>query len=518
MRGRLISLPRPLHVLAGLATGGLLFLSFPPVNCWPLAWVACVPLLVLTARHPAKSVVPAYLGGALFFIAGIEWVRHGNFYGMLLLGLFLGLYLAAFAMAAGLVRRRVAVPLGLLAPVVWVALEAVRSNFMTGFPYLLLGHTQIDTRRLIQVIDVTGVYGVSFIVMAVNGFLADVLMLRAKRRVLATALSGALAAAGVAGAMVYGQHRVQDVHVEDGPEVCVVQINTPQSVKNRWTLDAAELAFSDYARSTYFARKQAQTPSPLVIWPETALPDCYNDSSSEWISELTIKLERLMRVNEIDRMLIGMAAQDLKSSGREVFNSAIYILGKPGVYERYDKMHLVPFGEYIPLAKLLFFLKQVVPYEQPFSMGRDYKIFEHDGRTFAVVICYEDIFPGLVRRFVSRGAEFLVNISNEGWFYESAEADQHLAIARCRAIECRRGMVRATNSGISCLIDPLGRVVKAVEKNGRTKLVDGWLTGRVPLCSGQTVYVRVGDAFALACCAAFACLAVLAWLARPRPA
>ena len=495
--------PRLFDLACGAGSGLMLFLSFHPADLSFLSWVAVVPILLLAARGPGRAAIPAYVGGAIWFLGGLEWARHATLPGMILLGLFMALYLAAFALAAGILRQRLKVPLAILAPVLWVTLEAIRSNIMTGFPYLLLGHTQIDNLALMQILDITGVYGVSFVIMSCNGLLADVILARKARSYKPAAVSAAIAAAALGCALIYGHRRLGTVKILPGPEVCLVQVNTPQDVKNTWTYEAAGYAMQKYIKSTYYSLQAAEDPGPLVIWPESALPGCYNNLKSPLIYSMRSSLNGMLRANGIRRLLIGMNSFKAEGDQSQIFNSAIYFDGRHDKYERYDKIHLVPFGEYVPLSRLLFFVKGIVPYEQAFSAGSDYKLFDYNGHTFAVVICYEDVFPGLVRRFVAEGAEFVVNISNEGWFYESAEADQHLAIARCRAIENRIGVVRSTNSGISCLIDPVGRVSKKiVDKAGKAKLVEGWLTGRVSLGDGgATIYTRFGDLFAVLCIA-----------------
>lgn len=498
------------RMLLGAASGLMLYLSFPPASVYLLAWVAALPLLWLAAQDPRKALLPGYAAGATFFILGLAWVRCATYAGWIVLALFLGLYVMAFAVVSGFLRRRTHLPLAIIAPAVWVTLEAVRSNVMSGFPYLLLGHSQIDDVRLMQVIDVTGVYGVSFIVMAANGLLAEVLLATVTRRLAATVASALVVAAALVVAFSYGQHRLATLQTRTGPEVCIVQANIPQEIKNsmsrRETYDFFTSVLVKHIKLTRDCLNESEyintpnSPQPLVIWPETAVPGPFNDISSLWTLELRSNIDiAVLKDFNVNSLLLGVTSMDVVDGKKFAFNSAVHVRGRCDNSQRYDKMHLVPFGEYIPLPWLLFPLRPLVPIELPFSEGNEYTIFEHEGEKFAVVICYEDVFPGLVRHFVGRGADFIVNISNEGWFFTTAEADQHLAIARCRAIENRIGLVRATNSGISCLIDPAGRVEKVIQQDGQTKLVQGWLSGHVTLGSRDAAYTRIGDAFALGC-------------------
>jgi len=519
MKSKVFQKPRLGHLLCGVASGLMLYLSFPPADLSFLAWIAAAPILWLAAEDPKKAVVPAYAGGAIWFLGGLAWVRHATGPGMILLGLFLAVYLVGFAVVTGVLRRRLAAPLAIIAPIVWVSLEGIRSNFMTGFPYLLLGHTLVDSPALVQILDVTGVYGASFVVMSCSGLVAEIAIARRAHSLKPTAISLAIVAAAVATALIYSHHRLKTLKTRPGPEVCVVQPSIPQDIKAEWTSERLLDTMARYERLTSACLENAEAPSPLLIWPESALPGFYNEVETSWISFVRKKLNNIMRENKIERFIIGMNTSDRGPDGelRDMFNSALYLHGHYDDYERYDKIHLVPFGEYVPLARLLFFIRGVVPYEKPFAAGSKYKLFDYNDHKFGILICYEDVFPGLVRRFVAGGAEFLVNISNEGWFFMSAEAEQHLAIARCRAIEARVGMVRATNSGISCLIGPDGRVEKIIEKDGRTKLVAGSLAGRVTLGSAPpTLYTRFGDVFALLCIAGGITAAAAAFRRNPR--
>jgi len=528
MKLHLIEKPSWREIAWGALSGVLLLLAFPSTGAWPFAWIALAPLLRLCASNPRRSIIPAYAAGLIWFAGGLAWVRHATVAGFVLLGPFLALYMVAFVLITGGVRRAARLPLALIAPPVWVTLEAVRSNIMTGFPYLLLGHTQIDNLRLMQILDVTGVYGVSFIIVAVNALLAEFpLFISAKLRSTlrertglpfssrAFAASLALTVCAIAGMMLYGGKRIEGLETRPGPEVCLVQANVKQDVKIAWTSEMRKEVLARYEELTARSRAAAETDHPLVIWPESAVPGFYNEVDPQ----VRNCIGRLMREQDFSRFLVGMNYAIADRQRTLLLNSALYFDGDPYVFERYDKIHLVPFGEYVPLSKLLFFVRNVVDYVGVFSAGTEYKLFDHKGCTFAVVICYEDVFPGLVRRFVNKGAQFLVNISNEGWFLRSAELDQHLQIARCRAIENRVGLVRCTNSGISCLIDPAGRVEDVIkDENGCTKLIAGWLTGRVTLGSGRkTFYTRWGDLFAIACIMATLALCVGVWLRQRKP-
>jgi len=505
-------------MLLGLLSGLLLFASFPPLGFFPLAWVAAVPLLWLLARKPDEAAAPAFLAGVVFFIPGLEWIRHATLGGMIVLGLYLAIYVAAFALAAGFIRKRLRLPMAVIAPILWVTAETVRANILTGFPYLLIGHSQINILPLMQVLDITGVYGVSFIVMSFNGFIADLLAAApAERRIKAGVVSGAVSLVLIAAALVYGFHRLNTIEMEDGPMMTIIQPNIPQDIKNKYTWELAQNSLELHENLTGQALRELREShdqlgenEPLVIWPETALPGRYNNATEDWTRVLRKRIDALLKHRKLPfrHLLSGFATVESDGERPIPFNSAIFITGTAQQYKRYDKIHLVPFGEYIPLQSLLPFMKTIVPLELPFSSGSEYVLFEFDGYSFGTVICYEDVFPYLIRNFVRDGARFIVNISNEGWFYNSAEADQHLDIARCRAIENRVGLVRCTNTGISCLIAPDGRITDMIEQDGRCKLVRGHLSGRVMLGNGPTFYTKAGDILAWLCAAATLALLV----------
>ena len=503
--------------LAG-ATVLLLVAPYMPVGgapLAPLAFVALVPFAALLERTSLpRMLLLSYLTGVAFFCVGIGWLASTTVIGWLALCLYLALYFALTAVGVRAVRRLIGLPMALALPMAWTSAEFIRAWLLTGLPWLQLGHTQNEWVTLVQVADVAGVYGVSFIIAAINGLIFDALC--AARIAKASTEDGrwqrvAWMAAGVAAMLGadlgYGLFRLHTTQLTPGPKLAVVQANIPQDVKHDPSMEARRRSFDTHIALsrlalTGHASSTDDKPVDLIVWPETMIPGVLNDDTDPWSAEMRQRLTELARRGRC-RLLVGGTCIPGGTDGETVYNSAYYIDPVGGAdrpVERYDKMHLVPFGEYVPLKRLLWFLLPVVPYEMGFSPGEVATTFDLVGSRFGVFICFEDIFPQLVGQFFGseREVDFLINISNDGWFGDSFELDQHLAITRFRAIENRIGIVRATNTGISAFIAPTGRVHSVLEQDGRRRLVAGYLVDRVMLDARRTLYTRWGDAFAWA--------------------
>ena len=595
-------LRRCLLVLVPCAVSGVVLrLSYPVPGWFPLAWVALVPWLV-TVRNGSRRA--AVWGSAVMGLTGaglgLSWQYIVTVLGGAMLTVYVGFYFVLFACLVRTAHRRLRVPFVLAAPAVWVGCEYLRSFALTGFPWLLLGHTQQPFHALVQVSDLFGAYAVSFIVMAANALAADAAGAWRSRQRLVVRLAGGglLVAALVVGALGYGRWRVARLRNPVGPRVGIVQGNIPQEVKNDLSIETICDLFAKHLATTFRLEAEAGDEAlDLVVWPESMVqwalnhedPQDYRDENAPVMREAAAEngvplpagvapdfrsllwwLAGRMRAPVLvggharigcDDTFDAPAAGTIQSASDSeiVLGDLVYplpdfhdaISGKTAVrrvlvragqqvsrgeplvryesivynsgylfrpdgprepVERYDKLHLVPFGEYVPLDGLLWFVRQAVPYAKGFTSGERATLFEVAGHRFGVLICFEDVFPRVVRRFVVRpdgGADFLVNISNDGWFKGSHELDQHLAMTTFRAIEFRTGIVRCTNTGISCVIAPDGRIQTMVRgSDGRAKEVRGVAIARVRLRTGLTFYARHGDMLARVCLA----LAALAFL------
>jgi len=488
-------------VLSGL----MLTAGFPHWDIHPIAWGALLPLFFALRGVTSKQAFWwGYLCGMVHFLTTLYWIRHVIFYygglaaplaiGVLvLLCGYLALYPAVFAWVSRRWEDRAALwVLGL--PSVWVTLEWVRAHALTWFPWANLGYTQTGFATLIQVADVTGVYGVSWLLVLANTVLMSILWWKPSRAgivVLTLCLAGVL---------WYGSLRIEEVRrIQEGFEswsAAVVQGNIDQSVK--WDPAFQQETLRRYRELSL--RAAGHDPAPdLIVWPETSAPFFYGSAPN-----LTRQLNEM--IAEIGRpILFGSPALTRVDGEVRLQNRAYLVDGSGAVLGSYDKRHLVPFGEYVPLQKLLFFVRRLVEAAGDFIPGIDSAPMVWSGRNLGILICYEGIFPALARETVRKDAAALVIITNDAWYGPTSAPYQHLEMARWRAIEFRRPVLRAANTGVSAIFDSLGRECGRIPLDEPGQLV-------CPVRSGpiETFYARWGDVFAWLCVAGSLVGAVLA--------
>lgn len=480
---------------------GLLVASlFPPFQFEILAWIALVPLLwVLEGKKPHEAFMLGLVSGLVSFGIIIWWVKismatYGGLPAALAwlitaaLALYLALYPALFAYFMARIHAGGTVLTFLIAAPLWVTLELLRAYFMTGFPWALLGYSQYRHLHIIQIADLVGVYGVSFFIVFVNAAIWHFFRFpRKSPYILVVGVS--LVTATVWG---YGYLRLQEVPIETSGEsraVGIVQGNVDQSVKwsPKWRkgiLDKMEKLTTELRGR--FPTGESSAP-PLIVWPEAAAPLVYGRYAHE-----KRNLGRIAKDSN-SHLLFGVIGKREVKQGPKLTNSA-YLLSPEGAEAgRYDKMHLLPFGEYVPLAKLLFFVKKLVPVIGAFRFGEKPVIFDAEEGKFGVLICFEVIFPRVVRRMAN--AQFLVNITNDAWFGKTAASEQHLSMVAFRAVEFRMPIVRSANTGISAVIDPTGAI------RVRSPLFEEWIHADVISLKKEhsSVYARAGDMFAYIC-------------------
>ncbi|MDL1889842.1 apolipoprotein N-acyltransferase, partial [Nitrospirales bacterium NOB] len=427
---------------------------------------------------------------------------------MLLLTVYLGLYLAIYA--AGLCWIRSAFPtLGFLpAPFLWVSLELIRTYVLTGLPWVLFGYSQYQTLSIIQLADHFGVYGVSFLLVLVNAALAETILwsIKAYRGFQRHSFpwpSAAAAVAGVGMALFYGVtllSAADQVPVRT-LSVGVVQPNVEQAQK--WDVAFRQETMGRFARLTADLGPDVD----LIVWPEAATP---------FVFELEPQYRAIVSdmAQQADApLLFGSPALRRYPDGRPFLLNSAYLLATEGqILGRYDKQHLVPFGEYIPFHNsLLFFLDKLVEGIGDFEAGPGPTLLMFKPREkvppmaaaatapdfhvkFGVVICYEVIFPNLVRQFAANGADFMVTVTNDAWFGPSSAPYQHFGMVVLRAVENRMAFARAANTGISGFIDPYGRVTQQSSIFTQTALKD-----TIMLSPQRTFYAQYGDLFAYGC-------------------
>jgi apolipoprotein N-acyltransferase len=480
-----------------LVTSGVLgALAFPTTDWSLFAWVWVAPSLACAlVRPPRGALADGWLAGTVFFVILFRWLDHTfRYYSaipwplgwlpIIALAAYCGLYLGLITCSVAWLRERFGDGWILAAvPVLWVAGEWVRGHLMDGFPWGLLGYSQHSNLAIIQIAELTGVYGVSFVVASVNAGLAAGVGLGWRR-----ALPGLVATTLVlAGVLSFGVLALRGLDAERGrtPEirVAVIQPSIEQSLK--WDPARRAEAIDVLERLT---RQAAQSRPAAIVWPETAAAIVLRRDPAllARFTTLSAELATPLLIGSVDRM------DDPRG---QPLNSAFLLTGQ-GIRAKYDKIHLVPFGEYVPLSWLVGALRHWAEFISEFSPGRARTIFPLPGASFGTVICYEGIFPELFREFVAGGAVFMVNITNDAWFGRTSGPWQHLGMLPLRAVENRVSIARAANTGVSAFVESSGRVAETLGLFERGVLEKG-----MAIRSRTTVYTRFGDWFAYACLA-----------------
>jgi apolipoprotein N-acyltransferase len=517
--------PHPL--VSGLVSGVLLWFAFPPADWSWLAWIALVPLLQLVSSRASRRSVylGAWAGGFVFWMLAIQWVRltdESAWVAWVAMALALSAWWPGFLVLARLAVLRLRIPLMVAAPVLWVGLEYVRAYVLTGFPWYYLAHSQHNTLAMIQIADFAGALGLSVVIVVVNAGLLDLWGWFVERPrspgfprglVFRLAFSGVLLAATA----LYGTYRLGSAAFRPGPRLALIQSSLIQRYKMHGD-KAQNLAV--YQGLVERAAGAADRPD-LIIWPETSYPygfvtvdpglarDVFAEQArqllarstvSDWLSQMEALSKHLHSWTDQLKvpMLVGSLTYDFHRDGLGKYNSAIlFEPGKPAI-QVYHKLHLVPFGEYVPLIETLPWLTALTPYHGPdavvpsLSFGKEPAWFTLGPYRLAAAICFEDTVPHVVRRFFDRGAgsppDVLLNLSNDGWFHGSSEHDMHLAVSVFRAVENRVPLARAVNTGISAIIDGNGRILAALPK-----LKEGVVARTVPLDDRVSIYSAWGD-------------------------
>jgi apolipoprotein N-acyltransferase len=483
-------------------SGALLVLSFPLVNLWLLAWFFLVPLLLCTrGKHGKDAFLLGAFAGVIAYLGLIYWIvvavhRYGNIPlplaipVLLLLVIYLSLYWGAFAFFASHANEKGGWLVLAAFPALWVGLEYFRSFLLSGFPWVLVGYSQYLNTAFVQIADITGIYGVSFLLILINTlfFLWIVSWSERKRGpILGTIFTVALLALTFA----YGYWKINaPLKTEKGLMVGVAQGNIPQDVK--WDSAFQKRTLAIY-RDLSLELKE-QSPG-LIVWPETAVPSYFPSGT-----ELDDKVMDIVQETGTYLLVGGLSAKEKKKKVREVqevmevYNSAYLLSPQRRIIGRYDKMHLVPFGEYIPLSFRFPVLNKLVGVWN-IEPGEKAVLFRLPRGRFGVLICFEVIFPELCRESVRQGADFMVTITNDAWFGKTSAPYQHLSQATFRAIENRVWLVRAANTGISAFVDPWGRIIKPSSLFTPAVLAEE-ITFKA---NTMTFYTRYGDFFAIAC-------------------
>jgi apolipoprotein N-acyltransferase len=511
--------------LAAVLTGLLGVACFAPFNQPWVCWIALTPLIaaiwfsgVNSGKPWLRHLLLGYLAGIVFFTGTFGWlgslgILFENFWlrGLsLLLSTYLAVHFALWAWFIGLIAPRDFARsgrnllTGLLAASAWVAHEWVRGWLFSGFGWNGLGVALHAQWPLIQITEFTGVTGLSFVIVLVNVIAVTTplrLFREAQTHRMRPHFDITLTMVGVVGLLAYGMHSVQNRRPTKPVRVATVQASVPQSEK--FDPQFTGKIFSKFAHLSQIA---VQSTSPqLLIWPESSMPDPVRNEDTEsyrFVMDFSASAKTDLLLGTLD-----------VEDGSD-YNCALFVSGIDHQLQIYRKVHLVPFGEYVPLRHSFPLFAAVAGKWVPgdFAAGNDYTVFRltnNDVRV-APLICFEDTIGDLTRQFVLRQANLLVNMTNDGWFLQSAGSEQHLANAIFRCVETRRPMVRAANTGITCFVNEFGRVTQTLRDEKGSTFTEGVLTGEVNVPTGGelTFYVRHGEWFAKTC-AGIALIAIL---------
>lgn len=509
-------------ILLGLLSAVLLDLPFPiagPLPPWrgAFAWVALVPLLygllmpcsVNAPRYLRRSAFTGYVCGVLWYILNCYWIYDTmHLYGnvpppgavaiLVLYSMVLGLYFALFGFLIALCRKAFGnnvFPLA-LAPFFWAAIELAAAH-ITSVPWDQLGYSQVDNFLLTRLAPFTGVYGISFILMAGNALLAAAILARSIHMRLRIGVGAVLlivllqlssffqpkpSATSTFAVMLQPNLDVGADNVWPGP---VWDENASWILEqSRLTCTPAYIGLPMPSKKMQQPQCSQNVPPPgVVVWPEAQSPLGSDEPR-------TVSLLRNMATTAHAPVVAGMLGHDQTGT----YNSGVFTAPDGNILGRYDKIHLVPFGEYIPYRSVFFFAKHLTQQLVDLQRGTYRKVFSAGGHTFGIFICYESIFADEVRQFAINGAQVFVNISDDGWYGDTSAPWQHLNMARMRAIENDRWILLDTNNGITTAIDPRGRATLSAPRNVRTSLV-----ARYSYNDDLTFYTRYGDLFAMLC-------------------
>ncbi len=462
----------------------LLSFSFSSFNFWLFTWCGFIPLFIaLENKSLRQAFVLAFFCGVVFWSCSVYWLIHVTLLGQTILVLYLAIYFGLFGCVIYFSQFISIRSCLFFLPANWVLLEYLRSYLFTGFPWALVGFSQYKNLPIIQIADITGAWGVSFLVVLVNAALY--LILRKQSKVIVSSICTVVLLLS----LIYGFYKLSYKPVFSGKDkslkISVIQGNIPQHLK--WNKQAVNFILNNYQELTCLAA--AKDKPDLIIWPEASVPGLWGVDDAEFAKVFSL-------AGQLDtNLLVGAVCY----FNQNYLNSALFINQQGSLVATYSKLHLVPFGEYIPLKNILPFLETIAPIGD-IQPGREYTIFKQPAN-FGVLICFEDLFPELSREFVKRGARFLVNITNDAWYKEGSAPYQHFAASVFRSVENRVYLARAANTGISGFIDPAGRILGVVQNaRGKDIFVQGYNSQSICLAaSKRTIYNCYGDFFIVIC-------------------
>jgi apolipoprotein N-acyltransferase len=501
-----MSLSRTARLLLAIVSGVALALAFPLFNIPILGWIAPALLIVaVIGETPRFAFFLGWLQGAAFYGLSVPWlytvlrqygplsvIQAGAVFALVVFAT--ALFHAAFAFAVAWIGRFSVARACLAAPFLWVSMEFGMMHLPAiGFPWDLLGYVASGNLAFVQLTTVTGIFGLSLVVASYSAFAAWVVLRLSQRKQTRMKIwIGATAVLIVAA--IIGPHFVPQAPADHIAHL--VQTNFPVSLS--YPANWMQTHASEMDELEQISISAAQKAPGIVVWPEVPAPFSLQDAN------FLARATRIARGAK-DGFLVGVVDwKPLPDGGIGANNSAALLDSTGALVFIYDKIHLVPFSEYVPWRKWLFFARGLTGLIGDFQHGTQYKVGRISGRPFSVYICYEGIFPNEIRRFTLAGAQVFINISDDGWFGGSGAPEQHVAMERVRAVENRRWVLRDTNNGVTVSVDPYGRIVARLPSNIR-----GELDAPYGFRTDLTPYARWGDWLAWLCVIA---ALVLLWI------
>lgn len=508
-----MSLSRTVRLLLALASGVALALAYPSFNIPLLGWIAPALLIVaVLGKRPRFAFLLGWVQGAAYYGLSVPWfyavmrqygplpaIQAGAVFALVIVAT--SLFHAVFAAAIAWLGEIAPGKACLAAPFVWVSMEFAMMHLPAiGFPWNLLGYVAAGNLALVQLTAITGIFGLSLLVAAYNGLAAWAVLQLSRNKKTGLKLWVGATAALILIAFV-GPRFVPQASA--GHVAHLVQTNFP--VSNGYPSDWMQTHASEMDQLETISIGAAQKVPGIVVWPEVPAPFSLQDANFH------SRAARIAR-GAGNGFLVGVIDWKPLGNGQMGATNSAALLGPNGALDFiYDKIHLVPFSEYVPWRNWFFFARDLTGLIGDFQHGTQYKVGNISGGPFSVYICYEAIFPNEVRRFTLAGAQLFINISDDGWFGGSGAPAQHLAMARVRAVENRRWLLRDTNDGITVSVDPYGRIAAQLPPNIR-----GELDAPYAFRSDQTPYARWGDWLAWLC--VLAALVLVLMSARGAPA
>ncbi len=477
-------------ILLAASCGVMTGLAFPKTELFYLGWISLVPLIYLLLKmNPAQSFVLGLLAGSFFYAVILYWIpavpmHYGGLsLGMsiliyILLVLLLALFWGIFALTASFYSRYMRKLAFLAIPLLWISMELIMTYLFTGFPWGLLGASQYKNICFIQFSSITGVYGLSFIMVLFQSLI--VISTKMKKKFFCLALSVVMVLIFHAGGLLALK---KPVTAQDTITVAFIQGNTSSSTD--FSIQPFEKTYEMFQKHLHLSHLAYENGARLIVWPELSVPLCFSCQFQPYI-DFSDQLSRFSQETGCT-LLLGTSETAYSLEGPLFYNAAV-CLGSNHSLSHYYKQHLVPFGEYTPYKKIFSFVSKFTHAIGELTPGKYYSLHEFKDIPFGSPICYEIIFPSLVRKFPKMGAEFLVTITNDGWYGTSAAPYQHFSLAVLRAVENRRYLLRAATTGISGVVDPYGRIIAKSELHTQT-----FMNTEITPNQSLTFYSKYGD-------------------------